>query len=576
MRTAVFSAIALSSLIVACSSSTITNTNLVSDAGSLVGGSSSSGGSNAASTGGTGTNTVGGSSAGGQTASQGGVSASAGGSSSNDTGGATSTATGGVTSAATGGVTSTATGGVTSTATGGVTSTATGGVTSTATGGVTSTATGGVTSAATGGATTCSAGFGDCTSAPGCETPLNTTSNCGACGQACSAPTNGSATCLNSGSCSFTCDQNFTQCGSSCVNTSNDANNCSACGHSCLGGTCTASVCQPIALGTVATGGGNSLIISGGALYAITAATQTYSAVWKLDPNAPSTPVSVLSSIYRTPQCIMNGKMYWVSSDNGTNSPSDISYCSVSNCAATTQLFTTSPGHIFSSYAEQPICDLSTNELVWRDFTTGLSGKVETIYRAAANGTNIRAMTSFLVSSNYQLEIGFVSQRADRYFFLVEDLSSTPQVETLYYVPTNVQNVSPVSVVTGNAGQNGVNVGLTEFTNDSLFMWPDNSGYTPQQSFSLPLPNGILSGSPPIFYPGYISSGVMDDQNFYGVFTSLPSDAIGKCALSNCTSPGILFRGEANANGFTQDSTAIYWVTPGLTSQGFTVWKAAK
>jgi hypothetical protein len=266
----------------------------------------------------------------------------------------------------------------------------------------------------------------------------------------------------------------------------------------------------------------------------------------------------------------MNGKVYWVSSDNGTDSPSDISYCSVSSCALTTQIFTTSPGHIWGI----PICDFSTNELVWTDATTVLSGKVETIYRAAADGTNIRAMTSFSVSSNYESEIGFVSQRADRYFYLVENLSTTPQVETLYYVPTNVKNVSPVSVVTGNAGQSGVNIELMEFANESLFVWPD-SNTTPYESFSLPLPNGILSGSPPVFYVGIITSGVMDDQNFYGVFSSLPSDAIGKCALSNCTSPSILFRGEANANSFTQDSTAIYWVTPGL-SAGFTVWKAAK
>ncbi|HEY5959514.1 MAG TPA: hypothetical protein VIV60_23315 [Polyangiaceae bacterium] len=434
-------------------------------------------------------------------------------------------------------------------------------------------AAGGMTGAA-GSATKCSQGLRDCTDASGCETLLNTISNCGACGTKCNAPANGLANCSSSGSCGFTCDENYTQCGSSCVNTSNDPYNCGACGHNCLGGTCSASVCQPITLGTVATGAGDSLIVSDGAVYAITAAIRVTPAVWRLDANVPSTPVSVLSGVYTTPRCIMSGKMYWVSSDSGTYAPGAISYCSVSDCTATTQHFTTSPGQV-QAY---PICDLSTSELVWSDRTKGLSEDswVETIYRAAANGTNIRAMTTILCTSNYsRTDIGFVSQRADRYFFAVEDVTSTPRVETLYYVPTNVQNVSPISLVTGNSGQNGINVGYTEFANDSLFVWADNSGYTPQQSFSLALPNGILSGLPPVFGPR-LGNGVMDSQYLYGVFASLPSDAIGKCALRDCTNPSILFRGAANAAGFTQDATAIYWLTPGIGVVGFTVWKAAK
>ena len=563
-------------------------TGAASDGGSTVGGAGTQvGGKNAAGTGDGMTVGVGGNSVNPGVAGQGGSVATTAGATSSSSGGTGGgvVVTNGGTANGVGGATGTGTSGATSVGgvaglgtaiSGGAGGKATGGAVAAVGGnsaGGAATATGGAATA-TGGATTCGASLGDCTSAPGCETPLNTISDCGACGKTCTAPANGLAKCLGSGSCGFTCNDNFTQCGSSCVNTSNDPYNCGACSHNCLGGTCSASACQPITLGTVATGAGYSLIVSDGAVYAITAALRVSPAVWRLDANAPSTPVSVLSSAFRTPSCIMNGMMYWVSSDNGTYSPSDISYCSVSNCAATTQHFTTSPGQVQAN----PICDLSTNEVVWSDRSPGLSADswIETIYRAAADGANIRTMTTILCASNYsRTDIGFVSQRADRYFFAVEDLISTPRVETLYYVPTNVQNVSPISLVTGNSGQNGINVGYTEFANDSLFVWADTSGFTPQQTFSLPLPNGILSGLPPVFGPR-VGNGVMDSQNLYGVFASLPSDAIGKCALSDCTNPGILFRGAANAGGFTQDSTAIYWLTPGIGVVGFTVWKAAK
>ena len=68
----------------------------------------------------------------------------------------------------------------------------------------------------------------------------------------------------------------------------------------------------------------------------------------------------------------------------------------------------------------------------------------------------------------------------------------------------------------------------------------------------------------------------MDNQNFYGTFTTLPNDAVGICPTSNCTDPAILFRGQQYANAFTQDSTAIYWTVPSSTGAGFSVWKGAK
>src|SRR4051812_30747676 len=56
-----------------------------------------------------------------------------------------------------------------------------------------------------------SAGAGD---GEGCETPLNSLTNCGSCGNACTAPTNATASCNSSGVCSFSCKPGFvgTQC----------------------------------------------------------------------------------------------------------------------------------------------------------------------------------------------------------------------------------------------------------------------------------------------------------------------------------------------------------------------------
>ncbi len=83
-------------------------------------------------------------------------------------------------------------------------------------------------------------------------------------------------------------------------------------------------------------------------------------------------------------------------------------------------------------------------------------------------------------------------------------------------------------------------------------------------TYSAPLPNGVLSGTPPTFFSGEIFAGVVDQTNFYGSLsnsTTVPSDAIVKCPLSNCTSPTIMTRGQANANYFADDATAIYWTT---------------
>ncbi|MCA9598960.1 MAG: hypothetical protein KC776_36870 [Myxococcales bacterium] len=92
----------------------------------------------------------------------------------------------------------------------------------------------------------CANGWGDCDGNPnnGCETPLTTVNDCGACHTKCTAaPAGGTAACQ--GSCTFTCGGGLTKCGNACRNLTNDVNNCNACGNKCpaapAGGT---AVCQ--------------------------------------------------------------------------------------------------------------------------------------------------------------------------------------------------------------------------------------------------------------------------------------------------------------------------------------------
>ncbi|MDP3273782.1 MAG: hypothetical protein Q8Q09_01210 [Deltaproteobacteria bacterium] len=80
---------------------------------------------------------------------------------------------------------------------------------------------------------TCNAGFGDCDGNPanGCEASLNTASNCGACGTACSGAT---PVCDGArGVCASGCTAGQTRCGMSCVDTQNTLAHCGACGNAC-------------------------------------------------------------------------------------------------------------------------------------------------------------------------------------------------------------------------------------------------------------------------------------------------------------------------------------------------------
>jgi hypothetical protein len=95
----------------------------------------------------------------------------------------------------------------------------------------------------------CNAGFANCdgNAANGCETPLNTAMNCGACGRACSGAT---PVCnAMTGMCSSGCSAGQTRCGMSCVDTSADVGNCGSCGNVCAAransvAACSAGACR--------------------------------------------------------------------------------------------------------------------------------------------------------------------------------------------------------------------------------------------------------------------------------------------------------------------------------------------
>ena len=58
---------------------------------------------------------------------------------------------------------------------------------------------------------TCDADYGNCNSndADGCETPLNTTANCGSCGERCPARTNASPPTCSNGQCMYSCNAGY-------------------------------------------------------------------------------------------------------------------------------------------------------------------------------------------------------------------------------------------------------------------------------------------------------------------------------------------------------------------------------
>lgn len=393
----------------------------------------------------------------------------------------------------------------------------------------------------------------------------------GACPQSCT----GNAQCASNAACvgstCTVCAAGRAVCNNACADLNNDQNNCGACGHGCLGGTCSGGFCQAIQLGMIPSGASGNLIPVGSTLYVTAAPLQTSPNLWRMDANVPSTPVSVLTNLFGNPNCTVNGKIFWVSSDGGTFSPSPISSCVLTNCAATVQVFTTSIGHMFGG----PICDTASGELVWADNTGTEGAMVLNIYRSPTSGAaNPRKITSFAIPGDMQLQVGFASRRPDRWFFTRGTIVQ-PFVTSFWFINTSTANSVPVQIASGVPGPNGLNVGVLVYATDSLAIWPDTSGAV-QSALSAPLPGGVGSAAPPVFYPGYLSSNVIDAQNVYGSFGTLPADAIGRCPLSNCSNPTTIIRNQSFANSFAQDATAIYWATAAPVNIGFFVWKAAK
>lgn len=88
----------------------------------------------------------------------------------------------------------------------------------------------------------CAAGTGDCDQNPNdCETPLNTIQNCGECGNTCTS-TNGVSACQPSGCVVTSCTAGFGDCNDSgtdgCETAINSVTNCGSCNNDCGTGTC--------------------------------------------------------------------------------------------------------------------------------------------------------------------------------------------------------------------------------------------------------------------------------------------------------------------------------------------------
>lgn len=116
----------------------------------------------------------------------------------------------------------------------------------------------------------CQAGFDDCDGNPnnGCETPLNTSDDCGGCNVACAVPNPGGTATCQTGSCAKGCVAGYGNCDGNFNNGCeplNTTTNCGTCaqgcspphstGASCPGGTCGFTGCQG-GWGDCNTGGG--------------------------------------------------------------------------------------------------------------------------------------------------------------------------------------------------------------------------------------------------------------------------------------------------------------------------------
>ncbi len=359
-----------------------------------------------------------------------------------------------------------------------------------------------------------------------------------------------------------------------CTNTTTDAENCGSCGHSCLGGACLGAICQPLLLGTVpVTDFADETVVLGGKVYVFSDSSQTgnRTEVWRADATAPGPPTEVATN--GRVSCIMDEQLFWTTYD----SPYRVFSCTLSNCAATATPIVTLTGG--ASFGTPLRCDPTNDQLVWTETTDGSNF---TINRASPTGANARVMTSltFLNDGASWMFLNSGTQ-ADRLFYARSEITvgpgGTSESASLYDVATNVVNAAGVLLVTcpSSIGEILVNDAIV------LVSGTTASSNGPQE-LSVPLPNGITSGSPPVFAPGSIVSqgGVIDQTTFYGTIESdsaVPNDAIVSCPVSGCATPTILFRGQASPAAFAADATAIYWTTNAFTqTQGFSIWKAAK
>jgi len=95
----------------------------------------------------------------------------------------------------------------------------------------------------------CNAGFGNCntTTVDGCETSLSTPSNCGSCGNVCPGAPNAAPTC-SAGSCALVCGIGYADCNvdrtDGCETPITTTSNCGACGRVCaIGEICSSGAC---------------------------------------------------------------------------------------------------------------------------------------------------------------------------------------------------------------------------------------------------------------------------------------------------------------------------------------------
>ncbi len=149
-------------------------------------------------------------------------------------------------------------------------------------------------SACTGGVcqySACASGFGDCNKAApdtdGCETPLTTSTNCGACGRPCNGTNVSALSCSSTGTCNSACNTGFANCKQAATGTDDG---CECAGNGCCGAGCQTAHNNAVggkfydcaALGTYdatqATEAANSDVAQAGGLWTVTCGSGTDSA----------------------------------------------------------------------------------------------------------------------------------------------------------------------------------------------------------------------------------------------------------------------------------------------------------